>query len=261
MKSHLILAASLITMAHSAIAEDRTSALNGHAFGISFPCAESVTIVPDATAGLVSVRAEAAHPEEIARLLFEPDGDGTILHPHPAQAPCWQPAGNTPWTPTLKLTVNVPARARLQIDDAGQSAYRIGPVGGPLGVDLAGHATLEDEAAAATSLDLSGATRITLHRVAGQLSVDASGDSAVMVDAIDASLLTLDLAGAYHVATGRGAIASLAIDAGGAGDVVIGGTVAAAKVSLSGDSHVRISDLAGPIARDISGVATLETGP
>ncbi len=264
MRSHLVLAVSFVAMANSANAApaaDHAWMLDGRAFAIRSPCAARVTIVPDGAAGTVSIVAQADHPEEIARLAFEPDGDGTILHPRPAGAACWRPAGDGPWTPTLTLAVRVPAGARLEIDDAGQSVYRIGAVGGPLGVALAGHATLADDAAAATSLDLSGATRITLGRVAGSLSVDASGDSAVTVDAIDAPHLTLDLTGTYRVATGRGAITSLAIDARGAGEVAIGGTVAAAEVSLSGAAHVRIPGLAGPIEREVSGAATIATGP
>lgn len=263
MTSHLSLALVAVAMACSATAEaaSRTWALKGDAFSIHFPCAASVTIMPAAAPGTISIQARATDPEEIARLVFEPDRGGTTLHPRPIDAACWQPAGTGAWTPTLALAVRVPAGARLQIDDSGASAYRIGAIGGALAIDFAGHATLEDDAAKAVSLSLAGQTRITLHQVAGPLKLDAAGDSAVMVDAIDTTVLTLDLSGTYHVATGRGAIGALAMDASGQGDVAIGGTVTAARVSLSGDSHLRIADLTGPIERDISGVATVETGP
>ncbi len=262
MRSHRLLALSLCMMACSANAADRAWTLPGAAFRISAPCAALVTITPArAASNSVSVAAHAAHLEELARLVFEPADAGTSLHPVVPGSSCWQPAAALSWTPTLTVVVEVPPGAALSIDDAGQAAYRIGAVGGSLAVDLTGHSTLEDASATATSLDLSGATRLTLHHVAGRVTVDAAGDSGVMVDEIEAPTLSLDLSGLYHVAIGTGAIGALSVDASGAGDVAIGGTTGSAKVSLSGDAHVRIATLTGPIERDVSGVATVETGP
>lgn len=263
MKISQILVVLVPVVAHGAIARAEDHVWNGAGteLAISSPCAATVTIMPGAPAATVSVQAHADHAEEISRLVFEASGAGTSLHPRALAARCWQPVGASAWTPTLRLTVRVPAAARLGLDDSGAATYRIGAVGGPLSADLSGRTTLTDAAAAATSLDLSGDTAATLGRVDGDLRIDAAGRSRVTIDALAASAMTLGLSGDTRIAVRSGTIGALAVDAGGSGTVAVGGTTGRARLSLSGAVRVRIEHPAGPIEQEVSGAAAVETGP
>ena len=256
-----VLAALVPIVANCAIARaaDHVWTGGGTEFAISSPCAATVTILPGAAT--VSVQAHADHAEEIGRLVFEASGAGTTLHPRAPAARCWQPDGASAWTPTLRLAVRVPPGTRLALDDSGVATYRIGVVGGPLTADLSGRATLTDAAATTTSLDLSGDTTSSFGRVDGDLRIDASGRSTLTIDALVAPTATLRLSGATRIATRAGRIDALAVDASGSGTVSVGGTTGRARLSLSGSIRVRIEQPAGPIEQDVSGAATVETGP
>jgi hypothetical protein len=248
----------VIGLAGVAQAAQRHMEEAGGKLAVDSSCAATVSIEPDSgLSGRVILDATADHPEELAQLVMETDGDTAKLQ-HSDER-CFRSAGLF-WTPTLKIAIRVPAGTAIAVDEGGGVHYTIGAVGGPLALDLSGGVQLEAAAAKALNLDLSGGGRVSIHQVAGPVTVDVSGGGTLKVDQVTIPALALEVSGGGGVTFGGGKIDTVKIDLSGGGTVHIGATVGDAAVEVSGGGSVAFARVTGHMDKDVSGAGEVTVG-
>lgn len=236
--------------------------LPGHQIAIHHACAARIVIEPRGSLGeQVVVDARASHPEEIARL--------TVSDPRPgaptvsgAGTPCWRPAGTSSFTPTLALTVGVPASVAVPValDSSGAPEIRIGDTRGPLALDLSGAGHVEAGAVGPLRFSGAGTSLVSIGVVHGAARFDLSGDDKVIVARIVADQVTVDMSGSGLLALGPGSIANASLSISGSGTIGIRATVGNARADVSGSGHVDIGRVAGRFDRSVSGSGGVSVG-
>ncbi len=252
-------AAALLAAPAAARAETRHMMQPGTSLAIASPCAAAVTIMPDAALfGHVVLDATADHPEEIAQLRFDDDGQAARLR-GPRES-CWTPDGGVHFQSTLHLALHVPAGMPITIGETGGAEYTLGAIGGKLTLDVSGGITLRAARVSSTSLTISGGADLTIDQIEGGLHAELSGGSKIQIGQADLSDMSLEMSGggAFHVGGGRIGRFTLALS--GTGSVSIGATVGDATVSLSGVGDVRIAKVTGQLTKDINGVGNVTIG-
>lgn len=251
-----ILALPILSAPASAL--ERAQTLTGDRLSIDSPCARHVDIQPDPALhdGIV-VRASADHPEELAQLLFDTQ-DGARIHVRPTG--CWRPDGSGSFVPTLTLSIRVPSRMPLAIDESGAAEYGIGAVGGPLRLDLSGSVTLVDAQVAALDAQLSGTANVSVARAQGEGHIDLSGSGNLTIDQADLSVLVASVSGTGQVTIAHGQVGPATLDISGTGAIRIDAVVDSATADVSGVGHVRLARVTGALRKDISGVGTVTVG-
>jgi hypothetical protein len=255
-----VAAAALLALpAVAAGAETRQMAQSGTSLAIASPCARTVTIMPDQSlSGRVLLDASAEHPEEIAQLVFEADGQSVKLRV--PRDRCWAPAGDDHLPSTLHLAFRVPAAMPLTIDETGGADYTLGAIGGPLTLDVSGGITLHAASVRTMTLDISGGADLTIGQLDGQLKAQLSGGSKIQISQAELSNMTLAMSGGGTFRLGGGQIGRFSLELSGAGAVSIGATVGDATIALSGVGDVRIAKVTGQLTKDIDGVGNVTIG-
>ena len=248
---------TLCVVAGAAHAESRHLEAVGTSLAIDSPCARNVTIQSDpALHGQFVIDAQAEHPEELARLLF--DG-GTTAKLHIKTRSCDGSFLGNGDQSTLDLTIHVPPAADLAIDEAGGAHYTIGAVG-KMALDISGGVQLEAASTVDVSLSLSGGAEIKIGQTSGKMKVDVSGGADIHVDHATLADLTLSLSGGGNFVLGGGTVGRLSLEVSGAGSVDVGAPVGDATVSMSGAGSVHIARVTGKLTKDIDGVGDVEIG-
>lgn len=239
-------------------AASRTT-LSGSASSIATPCATQVDIHLDpALHDRVTIQASAEHPEELGRLLLDTSG---IVRIHTRSPGCWRPDPEGSFTPTLTLSIGVPAGFALSIDEAGAARYAIDAVGGALTLDLSGSVQLDDRHVTTMHADLSGDDTVRLGRVDGDANVNLSGHGTLKIDEAAIPALHVELGGNGSVEIAQGHIGHATLSTSGAGDMHFGATVGDADVALAGVGSVRFATVTGTLHKSIDGIGTVTVGP
>jgi hypothetical protein len=254
----LALAIGAAACSAQAAAAERTATLSGSALAIESPCARHVDIQPDpARHGSVTVQATAANQQEIDRLVFESSATARI---HTVKAGCWQPESGTDFSPTLNLTVRVPAGFDLSVSESDAGDYVIGPLGGKLALGVSGESVIQAASSRDLTLDLSGDGTIGVIKAAGSATVAMSGHGKLTIEQAALEKFKLSLSGAGSIDVVHGSIADATLDASGAGNMMFGAEVGQATVDISGAAAVHFAKLSGSITKDISGSGTVTVG-
>ncbi|MGI4745216.1 MAG: GIN domain-containing protein [Janthinobacterium lividum] len=249
---------TMSTLSTHALAFERAQTLTGDRLSIDSPCARHVDIQPDAALHAeIVVHATADHSEELAQLLFDTQ-DGARIHAGSAR--CWRPDSSGSFTPTLTLTIRVPSRTPLSIDEAGAAEYAVGAVGGALRLDLSGSVTLVDAQVAALDAQISGFGRVAVARAQGEAHVDLSGAGSLAIDDADLPVLSASVSGAGHVTVAHGQVGRTTLDISGAGGIRIDAVVDSATAEVSGLGKIRLARVTGTLRKDISGIGTVTVG-
>jgi len=250
-----LIAATLGTAA--AHAATRNLAIDASSLTVDSPCARAVTITPDpALSGHIDVLATADHPEELAQLELTHDAGARLGLPNGQN--CW-PSGilTTHFTPTLTLSIRVPASFPLSIDESGSATYGIGAVGA-LNLDLSGDAHVSVAAATDIKADISGSGDVSIASAHGALRLDQSGSANFNVAGGMLNAAKLELSGSGNVALSPVTIGDLALDNSGSAHLALASGVNRATLELSGSGDV---DLNAPnlanLVLDSSGSATV----
>ena len=248
-----LVAAALQQQAQAATLQ---TALTGASLSLDGSCMRRVDIQPDAALhGRAVVQASAENQQELDRLVLESRRAATIRN---RPGTCWQP---TPYfQPTLDVSVRVPAGFPLDIDASGATRYVIGPVAGPLKIDLSGAAGVEAAEASMLSVQLSGSGAISVQQASGSARLDLSGHGRIEVGRADMPSLAVSLSGAGEIRVDAGQVGSLTLDQSGAGHAQFGATVGDAKVDLSGVGAVHFARVTGRLDKDVSGVGVVTVG-
>lgn len=251
-----ILAMPILSAHASALEREQT--LTGDRLSIDSPCARRVDIQPDpALHAEIVVHATADHPEELAQLLFD-TRDGARIHAGPTR--CWRPDPWASFTPTLALTIRVPSRTPLSIEEAGAAEYAVGAIGGALRLDLSGKVTVADAQVAALDAEVSGFGHVAVARAQGEAHVDLSGAGSVAIDDADLPVLSASVSGAGHITIKHGQVGRTALDLSGAGGIRIDAVVDNATAEVSGIGSIRLARVTGALRKDISGIGTVTVG-
>lgn len=241
-----------------AFALDRDQTLAGNRLSIDSPCARHVDIQPDPTLQAeIVVHATADHPEELAQLKFDTQ-DGPHIHAGPAA--CWRPDGSRSFTQTLALTIRVPSRTPLSIDEAGAAGYAVGAIGGALILDLSGRVTLADAQVTALDAQISGFGRVDVARAKGRARVDLTGAGSLAIDQADLPALSASVSGAGQITIAHGEVGQAALDISGTGGIRIDAPVDSATAQVSGIGSIRLARVNGLLQKDISGLGTVTVG-
>lgn len=257
MLSRLAIATLLLATPIAAAQAATTSAtLQGTGLSIDTPCARHVTITPDPTLhGTAAIEVTADHQEEIDRLILQ-SHDTVELRTRPAG--CWQEDNHE--SATMDISIRVPAGFPIAIDESGAGNYAVGPVGGPLDLDVSGAADITAAAAAKLAIDISGAGSITVTQAQGPANIDISGHGRVSIAQGTLPALTANLSGAGALAVTAGSVGKLTVDDSGAGSVRIGATVGDAELDISGVGAVHLARVTGSLNKDVSGVGSVTVG-
>ena len=248
---------SLCLVAGAARAESRHLEATGASLAISSPCARNVTIQPDpALHGKFVLDAQAEHPEEIARLLFD---NGSTAKLHISTHSCDGSYFGVGAQSTLDLTIHVPPASDLTIEESGGARYTVGAVG-KLALDISGGVQLEAASTADVALSLSGGAEIKIGQSRGNMKVDVSGGGDIHIDQATLSALTLSLSGGGNFVLGGGTVDRVSLEVSGAGSVNIGAPVVDATVSMSGAGAVHIARVTGKLTKDIDGIGAVDIG-
>lgn len=231
--------------------------LTGHALAIDTPCAEHVDIQPDPTLhDQVTLQATAEHPEEIDRLVLASGNTASI---RTNKEGCGHTDLFGPHR-TLTLSIRVPAGFPLDIDESGAGHYQIGPVNGPMKIDLSGAAELTIAQATQLDVDISGEGNITLGQARGAAHINMSGHGRIAIDHAVMPNLDADMSGAGALTIAAGDIGQVKIDDSGLGAIRLETTVADAAVDISGAGSVHFAKLTGTLNKDISGMGAVTVG-
>ncbi len=157
---------------------------------------------------------------------------------------------------TLELVLRVPPGFPLEIGVGGEARVRIGPVSGPLTLDLSGSVGLDASEAAPLILGMSGQAEARIGAVALTGEVEASGSARATLRQVAVERLSVEGSGDASVEAGPGTVGSLVVEAHGACGVVVSGTVfGSAEVEASGAAQVRLAQVSGRVAPEVSGAA------
>lgn len=256
----VLLAGVVVSLSGVTVQAQSPRTLAGSGLDLDEVCARRVEIRPDASLhGTVGVVATADHPEEIDRLLFESAGRARI-HPRAPSAACWQPSMDHSFTPTLELVLTVPAGYPLTIDEGGVGQYVIGPVGGPLSLDLSGAVELSAASVGVLTAELSGTSSVDAPRVVGNATLDLSGAGHVTLGDVEAARLGVELSGTGSVVLAQGHVGNASLSISGMGSIRIGAAVGDASVDLSGAGTVHFATVTGALHKDVSGIGEVTVG-
>lgn len=254
----LLTAICLVAGAAGAHAADRTATQSGNGLSVDTPCARHVTISPDpGLHGQVTITATADHAEELDRLVFETNGTARISTGHQS---CWQPGVFSNFSPTLEITVRVPANFPIAVDESGAGRYAIGPVGGKLSLDLSGAAQVQADQAEALSIDLSGAGTVDVAHTSGPARIDISGHGKITIADAAIPALSLDISGAGAFSIAHGQVGTASLNDSGVGAIRLDAVVGTASVDVSGAGTVHLAKLTGALHKDVSGIGTVTVG-
>ncbi|HTZ71117.1 MAG TPA: hypothetical protein VMB71_10745 [Acetobacteraceae bacterium] len=253
------LALAFVLAAGAADAATRHMSVPGTSLTIDSPCARQVIVDPDpAYPNDIVLEATADHEEE-TDLLVLTGGDEPRLRVQD-QDHCWRPDFGLDFHPTLVITLHVPPKSPIKIDESGASTYRLGAIGGPLSFDLSGAVNLQ--AADITTLDasISGTGQVRIAHADGNLTADLSGTGGIELSDAMIPEASLDISGmgGFHLADGS--IGKLKLSSSGTAAVTIGGTVGDASLEISGVGKVSIAKLTGSLSKDISGMGDVVIG-
>ena len=230
--------------------------LTGAGLLLDGSCMRRVEVQPDAALhGQAVVQASADNQQELDQLVLESRRVATIRN---RPGSCWQPTPS--FQPTLDVSVRVPAGFPLDIDASGATRYVIGPVAGPLKIDLSGAADVEAAQASTLAVQLSGSGAISVQQASGPARLDLSGHGRIEVGRADMPSLAASLSGAGEMRVDAGQVGSLTLDQSGAGHTQFGATVGDAKVDLSGVGAVHFARVTGRLEKDVSGVGVVTVG-
>ena len=230
--------------------------LTGASLSLDGSCMRRVDVQPDASLhGRAMVQATADNQQELDEMLLQSRRAATIGN---RPGTCWQPTPS--FQPTLDVSVRVPAGFPIDIDASGATRYVIGPVAGPLKIDLSGAADVEAAEASTLAVQLSGSGAISVQQASGPARLDMSGHGRIEVGRADMPSLAVSLSGAGELRIDAGQVGNLTLDQSGAGHVQFGATVGDAKVDLSGVGAVHFARVTGRLDKDVSGVGVVTVG-
>jgi hypothetical protein len=251
--------AALVALPATPRAETRQMAQSGTSLVIASPCAGTVTIMNEpALSGRVVLDATADHPEEIAQLTFEADGQAAKLR-GPRER-CWTPPGEDRFQTTLHLALRVPAAMPITIDETGGADYTLGAVGGPLTLDVSGGIKLRAAQVRTMTMNIGGGADLTVDQLTGSLHADLSGGSKIQINQANLSDMMLQISGGGAFRLGAGQIGRFNLELSGTAGVSIGATVGDATIALSGVGDVRIAKVTGKLTKDVDGVGNVTIG-
>jgi Putative auto-transporter adhesin, head GIN domain len=247
----LLLAAGLATQAR---AETINRSLDGSKLELRLACVKSVEIQPaPALSGKVEIIAEAASQDELAPLDFSAAGGMAKIE---RTGHCISIFTR----PTLTIAIKVPAATPIDLRDAGSGKITLGPVGGPLKIDLAGSGVVE--AANATDLDLriAGSGDLKLARLDGPARIDIRGSGDAGIDAGALPSLDIDIRGSGSFKLRAGDIGTVKTSIAGSGDVTTDGTVKDATLSTTGSGDIKIAKATGEVHSSKAGSGDIRIG-
>ncbi len=255
-KAALAVCLGAASICQGAQAATLQTTLTGASLALDGSCMRRAEVQPDtALHGQAMVQATADNQQELDELVLQSRQAATIGN-RPGN--CWQPTPS--FQPTLDVSVRVPAGFPLAVGASGVTRYVIGPVAGPLKIDLSGAADVEATEASTLVAQLSGSGVISVQQVSGPARLDLSGHGRIEVGRADMPNLSVSLSGAGELRVDAGQIGSLVLDQSGAGHVQFGATVGDAKVDLSGVGAVHFARVTGRLEKDVSGVGVVTVG-
>ncbi len=232
--------------------------LDGSSLGIETSCARQVEIRSDPRLhDQVVLHATADRQEELDRLHT---GSGAVARLRADPAGCWRPRSDGPFERTAALALRVPPGFALAITDAGRVDYAIGPVGGPLALDLSGAIRLRDEAATTLAATLDGDDTVMLGRIDGAARVGLSGSGSLAIDQARMPALAVSVNGVGQVSVEHGAIGSAQLSSNGTGAIRVGATIGVGAAEVAGSGSIRLARVIGPMQRESSGLGTITVG-
>ena len=232
--------------------------LDGSSLAVETSCARQVEIRGDP--GLhdqVVLHATADHQDELDRLRT---GSGAVARLRAVPDGCWRPQPDGTFAPTVALVLRVPPGFAIRIADAGRVDYAIGPIGGPLALDLSGAIRLRDTAATTLAATLAGDDAVVLGRVDGAAQVELSGSGSLAIDEARMPALAVSVNGIGQVSIEHGAVGSAQLSSNGSGTLRIGATIGTGAAEVAGSGSIRLARVTGPLAREASGVGTITVG-
>ena len=255
----LILASAglLVFGAAPALGQTRTLQAAGSSLGIDTPCARSVTIQPDPSlTGSFTAQATAAHPEELAELVFEGGGAAKL---HGPEDECWG-QNVRGFTRTMDIVVHVPTGVAIAIAEASDTKYVLGDIGGKLTLDLSGAVQLQAVSATDVSLDMSGTGSVAIGHVDGSMKTEISGAGEVRIDRGTIPDLNLSMSGSGKFTLSAGTVKQMPLEVSGDATVRIGGTVGDSTISLSGSGTIQLAKVTGSLTKEVDGDGTVTVG-
>lgn len=216
-------------------AAQRDATLSGSSLKLEGLCAARVDVSVDpALHDRVAVSVAAQNRQEIDRLAFE-SGDAARIGPAAGLGPpCWRPAGDASFSPTLAMRIAVPPLFGLGLSDSGSARFRIGAIG-PLAVDG------------------SGSEDIAVDSVRGAIGVSLSGSATLGIGRAESDQVAVENSGSADLRVRAGRIGTFALQQSGSGTVAIGAAVEDATIDISGSSDVTLASVTGTLTKSVSG--------
>jgi hypothetical protein len=235
----------------AARAETLSKTLDGTQLEMHMSCFKAVAIDPEpGLQGKIEIEADATSHDDLDALEFT---GGTT-----AKVTSRQSCSNR--KPTLILAIKVPPATPLDLHDSGSGDYTIGPVGGPLKIELAGSGEVKAADGTALDLRLNGSGSLDLDRLDGPGKIDIRGSGDVTIGGGAMPTLAIELRGSGDIKVAGGEVGTLAASIAGSGDIHIGGTVKDASLSAAGSGDIEIAKATGSVQSSKAGSGSIHVG-
>jgi hypothetical protein len=257
----LILSSVLLTgfaASMPAGAETLSKTLDGTQLELHLSCVKSVTIDPQPDLqGKVEITASAESHDELDPIDFTGGTTARIQR----QGQCGDSfLGLSRHQPSLTLAIKIPPAMPIDLHDAGSGNYTIGPVGGPLKIELAGSGDIKATDGTALDLRINGSGSLNLDRLDGPGKIDIRGSGDVTIEGGVMPTLAIDLRGSGDIKISGGEIGTLAASIAGSGDIHIDGTVKDASLSSAGSGDIEIAKATGSVQSSKAGSGSIHIG-
>ncbi len=134
----------------------------------------------------------------------------------------------------IAITVEVPPRTPVTIDDGAGGSYRIGDTHAPLDLKLKAHG------------------QVTAGQVA-ELRVNIVGSADVTVTTVTGQAAQLNITGSGDIEIRDGQVANLNAAIAGSGSIAFGGTATDAGLTISGSGSIRVNKVTRNVMDQVSG--------
>jgi hypothetical protein len=249
----VIPAVLIFTAPQLAAAASLSHQLSGKRLELHLACPAEVEIQPRADlADTVEVEAHSDSHEAVDGLTFS-GGDTATL----------ENGRHCPFRDddhSLEMTIHVPPGMPIDIDAVLAGTYKIGAVGGPLKVKLAGAAEIHAEQLSRLDLDSAGAAEIRVDRLDGPATAVMKGGGSITIGDGRITSLNVDSRGAGEITVKAGEIGTLDLSLAGAGDATIHAIVQDATLTISGIGNIEVKRVTGKVHREIHGIGNIDIG-
>jgi len=236
-----------------AAADSLSHQLSGKRLELRMVCPAEIDIQPRADlADTVDIEARAESRDALDALTFSGGDTATIENGRHCRFRDNDHA--------LELTIHVPPGLRIDIDAALAGSYKIGAVGGPLKVKLAGAGEIHAELLSSLDLDSAGVVDIKVDRLDGPATATLRGGGSMTIGDGRMTSLHVDTHGAGEISVKAGEIGTLDLSLSGAGDAGIHARVQDATLKIFGIGNIEVKHVTGTVHREVHGLGNIDVG-